>query len=315
MKMAVHPEAYLETQSRLTTWTDELEFLGYILCELVDADGLSTRGYECHQAADLPTIVDVVQPQLQKPDGRLAQVMRKKELKALRQSIAQAKQIRNQMAHHATPDEQKLRDLESTKRSLCDLFERAIKSVALERETGQIPWSPCCHIYKTYTEQRQPLVVTVPLNDESLLSIRQRVLRDHDSIQEGLLHRRPKHKATEESRQKQKDDYEAAITRRRQKQERHMALQSHSLTEKLQKLEERFDRSQELSYTKLNVIKERMGAEKEIFHRMRTEILKRGVLQPAGDEPTLFMTILLAISSPLWIPCVLIYHLYSRSYV
>ena len=91
--MSVQAEAYFETQTRLTAWTDELEFLGYILCELIDADGLSTRGYRCHQAADLPAIVDIVRLQLKEPNGSLAKVMKEDELKTLRQLLTKAKQM------------------------------------------------------------------------------------------------------------------------------------------------------------------------------------------------------------------------------
>ncbi|KAJ6007350.1 hypothetical protein N7540_011326 [Penicillium herquei] len=313
--MSVQAEAYFETQTRLTAWTDELEFLGYILCELIDADGLSTRGYRCHQAVDLPAIVDIVRLQLEEPNGSLAKVMREDELKTLRRLMKKAKQIRNKMAHHTIQDEKRLKFLESTKRSLCDLLEYAIKMAALERGISQITWSPCHHICKAYTERNEPLIVTVPLNGGSLLSLRQRVLRDHDITQQKLIYRRPRNIATEESRQKQKDNYEAAVARRRQRQERHMAVQSSCLTEKLQKLEQRFNRSQELRSTQINVVKEHMRIEQEIFHRQRTEILQKGVLQPVSGKETLLTTVFLAISSPLWIPGVLIYYLYKRHYV
>ncbi|KAJ5259499.1 hypothetical protein N7478_012480 [Penicillium angulare] len=136
--MSVQAEAYFETQTRLTAWTDELEFLGYILCELIDADGLRTRGYRCHQAADLPAIVDIVRLQLKEPNGSLARVMREDELKNLHQLMKKAKQIRNKMAHHSTQDKNGLKTLESTKRSLCDLLEYAIRLAALERGISQV---------------------------------------------------------------------------------------------------------------------------------------------------------------------------------
>lgn len=154
----------------------------------------------------------------------------------------------------------------------------------------------------------------VPLNEEPLLSLRQRVLRDHDITQSRLIQRHPKSIATEESRQKQKDDYEAAATRRRQRQERHMAVQSNHLTEKLQKLEQRFNRSQELRLAQINVLKEQMRTEQEIFHRQRTEIFQKGILQPFSGEEIFSITVFLAISSPLWMPGVVIYNLYNKYY-
>ncbi|KAJ5216907.1 hypothetical protein N7468_009915 [Penicillium chermesinum] len=144
--MSVHPEAYFGSQAQLTTWTDEIEFLGYILCELIDADGMSMRGYRCHQAVDLPAIVEIIRLHLKEPDGSLAKVMRDDEVKALRRLITKSKQIRNNMAHHTTQNEQKLRGLESTKQNLCDFLEYAIKLAASERGITQvcftIKWIP-----------------------------------------------------------------------------------------------------------------------------------------------------------------------------
>lgn len=89
--MSVQAEAYFETQTRLTAWTDELEFLGFILCELIDADGLSTRGYRCHQVADLLAIVDIVRLQLKEPNSSLTKVIREDKLKALCWLMTKAK--------------------------------------------------------------------------------------------------------------------------------------------------------------------------------------------------------------------------------
>ncbi|KAK5806922.1 hypothetical protein VI817_001180 [Penicillium citrinum] len=163
--MSVQAEAYFETQTRLTAWTDELEFLGYILCELIDADGLSTRGYRCHQAADLPAIVDIVRLQLKEPNGSLAKIMKEDELKTLRQLLTKAKQIRNNMAHHTTQNENRLEVLENTKRNLCDLLEYAIKMTAMERGISQV----CFTI-----ELDSKLVLITSLTDQ-LVSVSSRV--------------------------------------------------------------------------------------------------------------------------------------------
>ena len=48
---------YLESHERLLNWTHELEFLGYILSEIVDPHGLDKQGFTCHQAVNLPTII------------------------------------------------------------------------------------------------------------------------------------------------------------------------------------------------------------------------------------------------------------------
>lgn len=158
-------------------------------------------------------------------------------------------------------------------------------------------------------------MVPISLNEVSLLSVRQKVLRDHEIVQNRLLRHRPRRLATEESRRKQKDDYEVAVIRRRLRQERDIAIRSNHLIEKLQKLEQRHHRSQELYSAQLSVVRGRMRQEQETFHRQRAEIFKKGIVQPTNYEQNLLIIVVLAISSPLWIPGVLVYHLYNRAYV
>lgn len=158
-----------------------------------------------------------------------------------------------------------------------------------------------------------PLIVMVPLNKEPLLSFRDRVLHDDDLEQSRVLYRRPKLKATEEGRQKQKDDYKTALIRKQQRKERDIAMRSNHQSKKLEKLEQRFIKSQELGYARLNEVKVRMREEKEVFYRQRAEILNDGIFHPTVGEKFLFITILLAISSPLWLTVVLIYNIYSRT--
>lgn len=128
---------YFDAQSRLTTWTDELEFLGYILCELIDAEGLDTTGYPCHQAADLPAIIDILRPQL-KENGSLTKMMNEDDLKVFRRLMRKAKNIRNLMAHHNIRDGNRLNDLEKTKDELSDMLESAIRGAASDRGIYQV---------------------------------------------------------------------------------------------------------------------------------------------------------------------------------
>jgi hypothetical protein len=129
---------FFEAQARLTTWTDELEYLGYILCELIDEEGLNTTGYRCHQAADLPAIIDILRRQLQEPGGYLAQIMSEDELKVFRRLLRKSKEIRNLMAHYNIRDGERLNDLENTKENLSDMLEFAIRGAALDRGVYQV---------------------------------------------------------------------------------------------------------------------------------------------------------------------------------
>ncbi|KAJ5463681.1 hypothetical protein N7475_008625 [Penicillium sp. IBT 31633x] len=303
---------YFETQARLTTWTDELEFLGYILCELIDEERLNKIGFRCHQAVDLPAIVDILRFHLKKPDGCLAKMMSEDEIKVFRQLLKKSKNIRNLMAHHNIQDDNRLHDLKNTKEKMSDMLEFAIKVVASDRGIDQVTWSPYHHICKTYMEVKEPLIVTVPLNKEPLLSFRDQVLHDHELEQRPVLYQRSKRKATEEGRRKQKDDYATALIRKQKRKERDITMRLDHQSEKLDKLEQRFIKSQELGYARLYKIKTRMREEQELFHWQRAEILNNGMVHPTVEEKVLFITVFLAVSSPLWLTIIFICNLYTR---
>ncbi|KAJ5665715.1 uncharacterized protein N7477_008163 [Penicillium maclennaniae] len=310
--MSVCPVTYFEIQARLMTWTDELEFLGYILCELIDEKNLNTKGYSYHQAADLPAIIDIIRLHLKEPNGCLSKMMSEDERKKFRRLLRKSKDIRNAMAHHNIRNDARLHDLENVKERLSDMLEFAIRGAASDRGIYQVAWSPYYHICKTYMEMKGPLIVMVPLNEESLLSFRDRVLRDHDFEQKEVLHRRVKRKATEEGRRKQKIDYESALVRKQQRKERDIAMRSKHQSEKLGRIHQRFIKSQELGYTRLNKVKVWMKEERELFYRQRAEVLKDGIIHPTAEKELLFITIL-AVSSPLWLTVIFIYDMYNRT--
>lgn len=151
----------------------------------------------------------------------------------------------------------------------------------------------------------------VPLNGESLLHFRDRVLSDRNLEQRQMIYQNPKRKATEEGRRKQKDDYEVAFIKKQQRKERHIAMQFNHQSEKLDSIERKIIKSQELGYARLNEIKERMREEQEQLYRQRAEILKSGVFH--STENLLLITIFLAITSPLWLMVVFIKNIYSRA--
>lgn len=138
IRMSVSPVTYFETQARLSTWTDELEFLGYILCELIDEERLNTIGYRCHQAADLPAIISILRLQLKEPDGCLAKMMTEDELTVFRWLLEKSRDIRNLMAHHNILNDDILNDLEKTKERLGARLEFAIRGAASDRGIYQV---------------------------------------------------------------------------------------------------------------------------------------------------------------------------------
>lgn len=136
--MQQQPDVYLESHKQVLKWTKELEFLGYILSEIVDPDGLERRGYYCHQAADLPAIVDTLECACSQPGSRLQGVLGKKTSKHFRSLLLRSKQIRNVMAHHLLLSQQKLLALGKTKEELEREFQSVISQVASKYNIQQV---------------------------------------------------------------------------------------------------------------------------------------------------------------------------------
>ena len=109
-----------------------MEYLGYILSEIVNPSGLEERGFVWHQAADLPAIDDTLQQASKIPNGRLRTVMSKEKLKIFRHLIHRSREIRNAVAHHRAPCEQKMRDLRYIKDELSRQLQSIISLVALK---------------------------------------------------------------------------------------------------------------------------------------------------------------------------------------
>ena len=122
----------------MTTWTDELEFLGYILCELIDAESLGAVGHGCHQAADFLTLIKIIRRHTKDPSRSLTHVMSEEELASFRTLLRKARRIRDISAHHGIITMDQLDDLERVKQSLSNMLEFSIKRVASDRDIDQV---------------------------------------------------------------------------------------------------------------------------------------------------------------------------------
>lgn len=136
--MSQQATSYLESHKLLSNWNNELEFLGYILSELVDPRGLEKRGFPCHQAADLPAIIDTLQHACSKPDASLRRVLGKKASRDFEDLLSRCKQIRNAMAHHQLLDNERMRSLQEVKVQLSGQFQFVIRQVASRFDIHQV---------------------------------------------------------------------------------------------------------------------------------------------------------------------------------
>lgn len=130
--------AYFDTHEKLATWNDDLEFLGYILCEVIKPDEFNRRGFQCHQAIDFPAIVSILREESSQPDGKLKAFMNKNERKVFRKLLDTTRGIRNFVAHHQVPDETHVNKLQLAKEQLCSRIESLISKVASELAISQV---------------------------------------------------------------------------------------------------------------------------------------------------------------------------------
>ncbi|KAL2864398.1 uncharacterized protein BJX67DRAFT_361542 [Aspergillus lucknowensis] len=129
-RMSQEANTYVLSHQLLSNWNDELEYLGYILAEIVDPHGLDVRGFMWHQAADLPTIEDALKQAANATDSRLRAVLRIGTRRKLIRLMSKSREIRNAVAHHQAPCEQKMREMRLTKDKLSGQLQSIIRSVA-----------------------------------------------------------------------------------------------------------------------------------------------------------------------------------------
>lgn len=154
----------------------------------------------------------------------------------------------------------------------------------------------------------------VPLNQEPLLSFRARVIHDHECTQNRIEYQRPKRRPTDESRRKQREDFEIAVSRKIERKDRDFALRSKARSEKLYKIEQRFIKSQELGYNRLNKVKTWMKDEQELFQRQRAIILEDGPPYHGIDQNQWLILFLLSLCAPMWLVVVFIRNIYRKTY-
>ena len=130
LKMVQTAASYIQAHAQLSSWNDELEFLGFILAELTDPRGLEANGFPWHQAADLPALVDILEHSCNQPNGILERLLPKQDRKRLRSWLLGSKQIRNAVAHHRSLSKAQLGARKSVRDELVRLLEFNIRVVA-----------------------------------------------------------------------------------------------------------------------------------------------------------------------------------------
>ncbi|KAE8363565.1 hypothetical protein BDV27DRAFT_158657 [Aspergillus caelatus] len=289
---------YIESHKRLSDWNDELEFLGFVLLEIVDPEGIEERGFCWHQAVDLPTIIDMLQHACSIPNEKLRQTLNKKSLKYFKTLLDQCRQIRNAMAHHQSPDESRLRILQEKKENLSSWLQSIIRLVASEFDIHEVKWCPYTaqsQIQATYNES------TISLDDGPLLLQREQILESVKKPQIKSTSAKRKSKATEEGRKRHWEAFKIA-QRRKVERRRDIDTQKDEYRRyKLQELDGDYYQRRQLRLMQVDRIEYLMASEEKEWRYQRTRYLEYEASAVNFSSCISFTLALLAVSAPLWL--------------
>ncbi|PYH37606.1 uncharacterized protein BO87DRAFT_450839 [Aspergillus neoniger CBS 115656] len=295
--MQQQPDVYLESHKQVLKWTKELEFLGYILSEIVDPDGLERRGYYCHQAADLPAIVDTLKCACSQPHSRLRGVLGKQAAKYFSNLLKKSKQIRNAMAHHLALSEERMLALQGTKQELDRIFQCVISRAASRYNIQQVTWYPDDTEFSGPSHRHTE---TIALGGEPPLYQRQRILWSEAGPSNRPKKKKQKEKATEESRAAHLIALEASLRRKIGKIQKEKAQIMEAKARKFQTLEQTYRQRWQERMEKINRILLLTKDEERDLKVQHGKIFG----EPFGanvSTDALFILLLLALSSPLWL--------------
>ncbi|CRG85855.1 hypothetical protein PISL3812_02861 [Talaromyces islandicus] len=306
--MAQEADGYIQSHELLSTWNDELEYLGYILAEIVDPHGLDQRGFVWHQAADLPAIDDILKQASKRPNSRLKAVLNKTQRKKLRHLMLNARRIRNMVAHHQTPCEKEMRDMHRRKDELSGLLQSAIGLVASKFDIDHVNWYADLNLHNQPTGNPRQMA-RISLRDESLVSQRQEALaislnRSHSSTS----HQR--RKATEEGREQHRRTYIAAQRRKAEKALRNAVVMEEQTVRKLKEIDSRYYAKRQQRLDKINRTIQLMRDEEREWKHRRSQVKMPGICSHDNILAAWFLAFL-AITSPFWLCCVFVHKLWA----
>lgn len=125
----------LQFQQKLSIWSCELKFLGYILLDIVDAEDQSPCW---NQAADLATVVDALRHACSRSDGILRKALSKRGLTYFAESLKKLRQIHNAAGHYRYYDELQMMALREIKKELSSQLQSVIWILAPKDDKHQV---------------------------------------------------------------------------------------------------------------------------------------------------------------------------------
>jgi hypothetical protein len=134
--MACNESEILHNHLRLCQWQDELEFLGFVLCDIIRPSETTKR--KTSQTLDLLKFVEIIDKECESPRGRLRELLSENELSELKSCLRQAKQIRNVVAHHVPTDNRVIAKKKAVAKSSMATLESVIRRGAERYKIDQV---------------------------------------------------------------------------------------------------------------------------------------------------------------------------------
>ncbi|EAW11009.1 uncharacterized protein ACLA_066450 [Aspergillus clavatus NRRL 1] len=309
--MSQQAAAYIESHTRLSTWCDELEFLGFLLAELANPGALEAAGFQWHQAADLPVTVDILEESCVQPAGMLYRALGQKPAKRFRKWLVKSKEIRNHMAHHHAPTTAKLASLKEVRDQLSEQFECVIKTVAAFCGVREIRWCPYPSALKVSrgADTYRMEIISLAGGTDRLLSQRKRILEAPNQQPERV---RPQGsgKAKDKSQQKPFQAFLKAQRRKAENERQVRARKEQISARKLRAVDQNFYQMRQLRLMQLDRLRSRMEHEEREWRVHRSILLQDTVRSSPADVDAVFA--ILALSSPFWLLGMLIHAMYEK---
>lgn len=134
--MAYNDSEILHNHLRLCQWQDELEFLCFVLCDIIKPPETTKR--KTSQTLDLLKFVEIIDKECESPRGRLSELLSENELSELKSCLRQAKQIRNVVAHRVPTDNRVIVKKQAVAKSSMATLESVIRRGAERYEIDQV---------------------------------------------------------------------------------------------------------------------------------------------------------------------------------
>ena len=161
--MAHNDSEILHNHLRLCQWQDELEFLCFVLCDIIRPPETTQR--KTSQTLELLKFVEIIDKECESPQGRLRELLSENELSELKSCLRQAKQIRNAVAHHVPTNNRVIVKKQALAKSTMATLESVIrrgaerykidqvcasaKALQLQTKINKVNWYPIAHTSTT----------------------------------------------------------------------------------------------------------------------------------------------------------------------